>query len=191
MKFDDVLQEYTNSHPHERKIGRYWATDIYKIRKGYLTPKKFFKQEKIKLDGCRMIETGNAMEGHLDKVFKKKDIESQSKYEIQIDDEIVLVVKPDFETKDIVIETKFPFSQKERIPEKWRDQLECEYRATKKETYLGILSVPFNLKTYKYKPSKKRWENIKEILKRFHKKLKNEETKKNKVGESKKSFVKK
>lgn len=176
MKIKELLNNYINHEnpDHQRKAGRFWASDIWAIRKGYLTPRNFFKQKIVDELGIRRIIVGEAMEKKLQEIleFNKIKVECQKKYEVKINKDIVLVVKPDFEFSDFVIETKFPFSLISEIPDKWKDQLEAEHRATSKKVYLGILSSPFNLKLPKYTPSSKRWEEIKQLLIEFNKKLK-------------------
>lgn len=176
MKISEILTNYVNKDKHPRKIGRYWATDINSIMKGYLTPKNFFKQEPVDLGGCRMILTGVAMEDRLKHIFREMEIdcESQVKKEMKITDEITLVVKSDFNFKKFIIETKFPFSRikDKEIPQRYVHQLECQYRAFYLPVYLGVLSVPFNLRLIEYRPSKRRWSNICRLLEDFHQKLK-------------------
>lgn len=175
MNIKELLYNYINHEnpEHQRKAGRFWASDIWAIRKGYLTPNNFFKQKIVDELGIGRILTGEAMEAKLQEIFEfnKLQVNYQSKYELTIQD-IVLVVKPDFEFKDFVIETKCPFSPVNTIPEKWKDQLEVEYRATKKTVYLGVFSIPFSLKFFRYNPDDTRWQEIQEILLAFNEKLK-------------------
>jgi len=174
MKIEEILSQYINQNNEPRKIGRYWATDLYPIKYGYLTPENFLTQKIIDDKGIGMILTGEAMEEKLQKIFDtvKADVEYQNKYELPIDKDIVLIVKPDFEFKDFIIETKFPFKEiGDTIPEKWLYQCEAEYQATKKQVYVGVFTVPFSLKFLPYTPSPKRWEEIKTLLIEFDKKL--------------------
>jgi len=170
MKIKELLDRYVNKENHERQLGRYWASDIHAIKKGYLKPSNFFKKKKIGERGVRMILVGEAMESQLQKIFEFNKVKSeyQNKYEIKIKDDIVLVVKPDFEFDNLVIETKFPFSPViDEIPERYLYQLEAEYRATNKDVYLGVLEIPFRLRLIKYKPMGFRWEETKNILIKF------------------------
>ena len=176
MKIDDIILSYINKDKYNRKLGRYWATDIYSIKKGYTTPENFFKSNDIGIDGCKMILTGKANEEILTKLFKKMKVDfiPQDKKEIKINKEIILVVKPDFVFPDYIIETKYPFSmtKTKKIPERYYDQLEAEYRAYNKTVYLGLISSPFNVVLLEYTPSKRRWNNIQKLLIDFHDKLK-------------------
>jgi len=179
MKVDDILISYVNrkNTGHKRKVGRYWASDIGSIKKGYLTPETFFDRGPIEIDGCRMILTGVAMEDMLTKIFEQQEIDClpQAKNVLKISDEVDLVVKPDYVFKDFVVETKFPFStfNPYDIPIRYQYQLECEYRAFEpREVYLAMFSIPFNLTFVPYTPSKIRWKNIQKILLKFHEELK-------------------
>jgi len=181
MKIKELFDRYVNQENHERQIGRYWASDIYQIKKGYLRPGNFFEKKKVDEKGVRMILVGEAMESQLQKIFEFNKVKSgyQNKYEIKIKDDIVLVVKPDFEFDNFVIETKFPFSPVvDEIPERYLYQLEAEYRATNKDVYLGVLEIPFKLRLIKYKPLWARWEEIKDILIKFDEDLRKINSKK-------------
>jgi len=175
---DNLLVKYVNRDTgHERKVGRYWISDIWAIRKGYLTVGGFFKRKPIDIQGAMNIETGNAFEEKFEDILLAMKIEHEWNIptEIKIDD-FVLVVKPDFIFPNSVIETKAPVKITTSIPDKWKDQLEGEYRALNKPTYLGVFgnnpTRRFSLPDlYKYTPSDKRWEEIQEVLRVFHKKL--------------------
>ncbi len=173
---NELLKEYiVDGQTGEREIGRYWASDIYPIMKGYLTPEKFFSPQEPDLTGCKMMITGEAFEEKLEQVFRKLnvDFEYQLKKEIVINDEIVLVVRPDFVFPEFIIETKFPFrAVDDVIPERYVYQLECYYRAFYKKVFLGVLSIPFNVRLIEYTPSKWRWEKTKNALLQFHNRLK-------------------
>ena len=145
--YNQLLLDCVNqSHP--RQIGRYYASEIYQIIKGYLQPKNFFTSKPIDLTGAKNILRGEAYETQFKEVLEANKIKfrygDEIKREIQLTEEVVLVVKPDFEFEDFVIETKYPTTSITTIPEKWEYQLEAEYRATNKKVYLGIFSDPFN-----------------------------------------------
>jgi hypothetical protein len=182
MKVDDIIYQFVNARKegkesHTRKIGRYWSSEINSIKGGYVTPKNFFEEKQKDISGCKMILSGIAMEDMLTKIFtaQKIDFMPQEKKEIKINDEIVLVVKPDFVFPTMVIETKFPFSisESKTIPERYLYQLECTYRAfPDKKVYVGLFSVPFNVELIEYVPSLKRWKNIQNLIITFHEELK-------------------
>ena len=168
------MLERVNRDSYDRQFGRYWATDVYKIRKGYLTPKNFFSHNKIDLLGARRILTGIIFEDGFQKLLSESntEFEYQAKKVIPIND-FELVVKPDFVFPNFLIETKYSFSPiRDKIPVRYLDQLECEYRAFEKDVILGVFSVPFNITFLTYTPSKGRWNGIKKVLTDFHSKLK-------------------
>lgn len=173
MTKDELFLAFVNREQgHERIIGRYWASEISSIRKGYLKPQDFFKKKEIDLQGAKNILSGIAFERQFKEILWEtgKEFQEPTK-ELKIGKDIIIVVKPDFLFKDKVLETKFPVSLTKEIPEKWKDQLECEYRAFKKPTYLGIFSHSFDIGYFRYEPSKERWESIQEIIKDFHSEL--------------------
>ncbi len=180
MKVSDLFLQYINHDDgkHVRKFGRYYASEIYGIMKGYVTPETFFDKKPADLGGARMMMTGMAMETQLNEVFEKTEVDYKynTKYEMQISDEITLVVKPDFIFKDFVIETKFPFSMfqmcPEGIPQRYLYQLEAEAQATQKPVYLGVFSIPFNVELIPYTASCRRWKGILKTLEKFHEELK-------------------
>lgn len=180
MKLESILSDYVNRRgekPYKRQLGRYWASDVGSIKKGYLTTQNFFERREVDAGGVRMILTGVAMEDMLTKIFKKQnvDCEPQAKKVLKINDEIDLVVKPDYVFDDFVYETKFPFStiNPMDVPQRYKHQLECEYRAFEpRRVFLGVFSVPFNVSFIEYIPSKRRWSNIKKTLIEFHEELK-------------------
>lgn len=180
MKFQQLIKQFVNSREKRpRKIGRYWATDILPIMKGEITPENFLiGRKEVDLEGAKMIATGIFMEQGLREIFTKCGVlgefdDKKTKKEIKITSDITLVTTPDFVLSDKVIETKFPFGlmKKDEIPDRYKYQLECEYRAYYKRTYLGVLSIPFNLTLIEYFPSQWRWRQIQNLLIEFHKKV--------------------
>jgi hypothetical protein len=165
MKINKIFLEYINKpRGHKKEIGRYWASELGSIIHGYLKPADYLKEKKIKDYG--MILTGIANENMLTNILKEMnvDFQEQVKFELKIKD-IILVVKPDFVFKNMVWETKHAFTKNY---EKYKYQLEAEYRATNKITYLGILKTPFDLDLLKYNPSDKLWQEIQDKLYSFH-----------------------
>ena len=173
-----LLTDYVNKPDpsHTRRVGRYYASEIGSLRKGYLTANKFFDKKPIDEQGAMNILSGVFFEDGLEKMLVELDIKHDynPKKEIEIDD-FVLVVKPDFVFPKSLVETKAPMRVTREIPEKWRDQLCAEFRAFNKPTYLGVFGNNpfrrFSIDTYKYQPDDERWESIKVVLREFHAKL--------------------
>jgi len=174
MKLDKLLDNYVNQEPRERKKGYFYASEVGAIIRGYLKPKDFFTRDKIDKRGIKNILSGQAFEAEFKRVldFNKTEYTHEPRYEVKFDD-IVITVKPDFELKDIVIETKFPASlgSPQDYLERYKHQMELEHRATKKPVYLGIFKHPFQLEFYPYKASDKTFNEIKVALQKFNKKL--------------------
>lgn len=174
MKTQELLKQYLNRNQRPRKKGRYYASEISAIRKGWKLPEDFYKPNEI-TDNFDGILNGTMKEDFLAKILTEMKVpckcgKNQNKYEIKIDD-IVIVCKPDFEFKKVVWETKAPITYRNfgEIKESYKDQLECEFRATGKQVQLGyfiegqIFPILLN-----YKPSDVRWKNIKKKLLDFH-----------------------
>lgn len=165
---------------HERKLGRYYASEIYSIKKGYLKPKDFFERKAVDEMGAMNIEGGNADENHWAFILMRNKIKYnwEPKKVMHITKEIDLVVKPDFIINDkFILETKSPMYITKEIPEKWKDQLCCEAKAFGLPIYLGVFrnntTRRFSLDEYRYEYEPKRWDEIVEILESFDKKLRN------------------
>ena len=173
MNIDDLIRKYVNKET-ERTFGRYNSSELYAILKGYTKPEDFFKARDIDYYGSKLISEGVAIEDYLSKVFKETnvDCEYQIKKEIKINDEIILVAKPDYIFKNFIIELKRPKEINEKVPEKWAYQLEAYYRGFYLPVLLWQVSYPLTIKQTEFTPSKQRWEKIKKMLVGFHEKVK-------------------
>jgi hypothetical protein len=176
MNLNEIILNYIN-YQHsdkERKIGRFWSSDIPKIIKGELTPENFFSKKEVPVEDAKLMIVGIGFEAMLKEIFEKTkiDFEYQVKKEYQLDDEIILVAKTDFLFKNFILETKFNFSNINRIPLKYTYQLECQSRIFGLPVYLGLFQIPFDLKIIPYFPDPKKWKKIKNILFDFNAKLK-------------------
>jgi len=120
-----------------------------------------------------LISRGVASEDYLTKVFTEMGIkcESQAKKVIDIAEGITLVAKLDFLFKDRIIEVKHPSRTFTEIPPWYQYQCEAYYRAFNLPVYVWEISEPFNILQLTFKPSEKRWTEIKENLITFYKKL--------------------
>jgi hypothetical protein len=181
MKANELIQRSANfdDGTHERKIGRYYCSEVYAIRKRYLTPAKFFEKKEADLEGAMNIEGGKTDEEGFARILKNCEVkfEHEPKKELKIADGVVIVVKPDFIINEkVLLETKSPAYITTEIPEKWMDQLECEYRAFNLPVYLGVFrnndNRRFSLSEYKYEPSDTRWKEIINLIINFDGKLK-------------------
>lgn len=186
-----ILEKYNNSD-RERKVGRYSATDVYKMRRGDLTPENFFEQSKIDMKGVKNIFRGYAYENQLLKEFNELEIEQERDGDDQIKIEydllndkiieegdetpkITLVMKPDFVLPKVVLETKAPNKLRDSIPSWYLDQCEIQHRLLNKKVVMVLINTFDNdldlLLGIEYKPSDIRWKNIKEIIIDFDSKL--------------------
>lgn len=179
MTITSILEHFYNK-PKEKKreIGKYWASDIYAIRKGYLTPGTFFKQKPIDEQGGLNIFWGSAAEHQLDLILSEEhaDYTTQQRLELTCsfpDGKFTVSGKTDFSFPNFILETKCPKDATYSIPEKWKDQLEFYHRASKKAVKLGIFYKNGKdiIKFFSYDPDEKRWAEIQLMLENFHHKL--------------------
>ena len=182
MTIDEIVLEWCNADDglHTRKLGRYNASEISSIKKGYMKPKDFFTKKKFDLRSAKRISSGRILETGLEQMLLDLKIshDYNPKYEIKIDDFIV-VCKPDFILENFVIETKFPSTERswEYLMDSYKYQLQAEHLVTGKDVYLGKFVLEngneFNLKCRKFIASDKIWEEAVEILRKFDSSLKN------------------
>ena len=166
--------------PKERVFGRYNASEIGSIIKRYQSAKSHFKQSTIENNSFfpNMVDTvllGMFIEDGYNKMFDGECScgDKQNKYEYKLNDEITVVVKPDFEWEDRIWEMKCPVKPLEpgTIPDKWKYQLEMEHRVTNKDVYLFVVMVGDGklIETLTpYTPSDETFEEIKSELIRYH-----------------------
>lgn len=189
MKLNDYIVAWANRDTGHapRQVGRYYASELYKIEKGYLKPSNYFDKRAIDEEGAHNILEGVMSEDALTKVFTdmKVDVKCQDKTEIQIDEEVVIVTKPDFVFPQMVYEVKSPQERGAEIiraggiPPWYCNQLEAYYRSYYKSIFFcGVLHTPLHYKQIEYTPSKGRWNAIIDSVMEFHSKLKAIEAKK-------------
>jgi len=112
VKLQDFILKYLNKEDSKpRQKGRYWASELYSMSKGYITPKNFFKPSKVDKHAAGLILAGEAFESQLEKILSegKANFKYNPKKELKITDDITLVVKPDFLFPTFAVETKYPF----------------------------------------------------------------------------------
>jgi len=183
MQINKALYNYDNRKKEkEREVGKYHASEIFSICKGYTTTGNFFKQKEINGESSLNMFIGSALEEELAKrlEWNKMDFKQQTRHEIKLDD-FSISGKTDFEFPDCIIETKCPKDHTEGIPDKWRPQM-CFYnKASGKQVYLGIFNKTGDkiINLYKYTPEDGEWERIVEVIKDFDKRLKKRYANKN------------
>jgi hypothetical protein len=175
MNINQCVSAYINRDTgHTRQIGRIYATDLYKIKKGYLKPKDFFDRKPIEDDmALHLITKGIAMEDFLLKVFTelKSPLKHHQKGELKITEDLLISFEMDFLFPDkMVIETKFPREPLTELPERYKDQCEVYHRFTGLPVYLG--EFPYPMKLWPYTPDENRWKEDCELAIKFNEKLK-------------------
>jgi hypothetical protein len=182
MTLNEAKYRYLNrldEEPKERVFGRYNSSELYSIIAGYQKPEDHFKHKTIERserypDQVELVLRGMFIEDGYNKMLKDKCKcgDNQSKYEYKINDEITIVVKPDFEFENEVWEMKCPREMVYEIPRKWKYQLEMESRATNKPVKLMVIGNMLNEIQIPYEPSDKTFEEIKKAIIKYHKKIK-------------------
>jgi len=173
MNIDRLIKQYINEkEPRERRLGRYWASELYSIITGKFKPEDFFEpQPTIDLRGCSNIIRGMEKEETLKLMLEKEEMGFKHHIKKEIKHKgFVIVVECDFLFKDKLIECKSPYIA-DNIKEYHYPQLEAQYRAFKKPVYVLYVKDWNDRKEYKYAPSDKRWEEILNKVEEFHKEL--------------------
>lgn len=174
MKIQKLINQYVNRRePHPRKVGRYWASNLWAIVNNRLKPEDFLKEERMSLTSCGHIIRGEEKEDTLKKIFdaNKVDYTYQKKKVLKLKGfELVIIV--DFLFKDMVLELKSPRTMPDEIKQYHYPQLEAQYRAFNKPVFICYINSWPTVKCYRYAPSKKLWETILTKVEEFHKKLK-------------------
>lgn len=172
MKSNTLIKNYINARErHERKIGRYWASDLYSILTGRMKVEDFLKDETKNLLSCGNIIRGEEKESTLKKIydFNKLDYQYQVK-KIKKHKDFEIVVVCDFLFKDMVLEIKSPRKEVEEIKPWHMPQLEVQYRVFKRPICIGYITDWPWVKYYNYIPSDKFWQLILDKVEEFHNK---------------------
>ena len=166
---------YNKPKDKEREIGKYHASELWAIYKGYTTPSNFLKQKPADKEGQANMFRGSAMEDMLGRVLVEEGVpfKTQQRLVYELTDGIEISGRTDFEFEKYILETKCPKNETDGIPDKWKFQLEFYARVSKKDVFLGIF--PKNgdeiIKFYKYEMSDKIWNIIEETVIEFNKKI--------------------
>jgi len=182
MTFNELLtnffEEKSKGHK-EREIGKYWASEIYAMKMGYLTPSNFFTKKKNDFLGMTRMFSGCLFEEGYRMLLEASKISftHEPKKVLQIADGVELTVKPDFIIDNGLVgedfcgeihECKLPFTP---LGEKYDLQCEMEFRAFNLPVKLIKFSFPFHMEAIRFEPKEERWTEIKQILTEFDKKL--------------------
>ncbi|MCM8808221.1 MAG: hypothetical protein NC926_09850, partial [Candidatus Omnitrophica bacterium] len=104
---EEILKQKTleKNNLHERKIGRYYASELYSYFTDKIKPEQFLTPPLPSSDELRRMYWGTLVHEGIQKLFGYEELT----YEIQIEDDIVLACKPDLILPDgqlIEIKTK-------------------------------------------------------------------------------------
>lgn len=173
MTIKELLEGYNakGDAKHERKVGRYYASEIGSIKNGWLTPKNFFAKPKFGLLSLQRMFTGKLFELGYKMLLEANEVEFEYEPKKEMDlGGFTLVVKPDFIVKGVIHECKLCFTS--GAMERYQYQLEAEARAFALPVKMIKFSVPFGAEAVDFRPDDKRWQEIQVMLKDFDSKLK-------------------
>lgn len=165
---EKILEEYNLK---ERKIGRYYASELYSYFTNKLPPEKFLSPPLPSEEELRLMFWGTIIHEGIQKLFNYTEL----KYEIPIAEEVCLVCKPDLILDDgtlIEIKTKENLLLYDTIPP-WHN-LQCQaylQAVGKKEMRLYVISWGFSRKLFIIKRDEQIWENIVKQLLFYHQKV--------------------
>lgn len=171
---------YNKKKEGTREVGKYWASELNYMSKGYATVPMFIRamegeSKPIDKNGQANIFRGSAMEDMLCKILTEEKLEfkTQTRLEIEIEKGIFISGKLDFDFPDFILETKCPAESTNGVPDKWKMQMEFYYRATKKNVFLGIFDKNGDeiIRFFPYEPSDKVWSDIRETVINFNERL--------------------
>jgi hypothetical protein len=176
MNFNSERLQYGNKGDrHIKKIGRFSATDLYKIVKGIITPEEFFNASQMDEKGSLNCLRGDTLEYGVSQVWKRSGaiFDTQIKREIIIDD-LTFVAVADFHFGDKILECKSP-EKFTGYKDYNKYQCELQYRIFNVPIYIGYYNfVDGNLTeqgSYKYEPNDFLWSDIQRACKSFNKRL--------------------
>ena len=174
---EHIEHHFNKPRDKQREIGKFHASEIWSIYKGYTNPTNFFKQKPADKQGMKNMALGVALEDWLNKVLTEEGVEfvDQERFELEVAPGVWISGKTDFSFPDHILETKCPHDLVKGIPDKWRFQMECYHRASGKPVYLGVFDKSNEteeiISFYKYEPNDAIWETIKETVTIFNNKL--------------------
>jgi len=175
---DKCAKLYVNSKkPSIRKIGRFNSSELCSIIDYRLTPEKWFHSPPKDLRGAKNISWGLYAEKMLAKWFEAGERkfrmyghEDKDRPIYKINDEIDIVVLPDFEFEDRVLECKCCEEMPDSIKSSNIYQLEIQSRIFNKPIYIVYLGRKDH-KIFRYKQSDKTLKVIEDGIKKFHNKI--------------------
>ena|SRR3990167_2733800 len=173
-----TIEAFKNSQQdRERIIGKYWASELYDIATGRITPENFFEKREITdFESIWRILWGTIGEEFVAFLFEhgqKEEYKRQNKITLEYEDlGISLICKPDFLFKEKIIEVKCPDIIPDKIKDYHKPQLEAYWQAYQLPIYITYANrQEQKIKSFQYNPSEKYWEKIMEKVKMFHNSL--------------------
>ena len=181
MNKEELFTNYFAKKKHKkRKVGRYYASELYGIMYGYEKPEDFFKIEELSMQSMENILRGIVVEDAMTKIFEALENPpvTQEKKEVKITSEITIVAKIDFRFGDAIAEVKAPTEMPDAIKKSNMPQLELYYQAFEMPIYIWYVNATtLEMKVFKYTHNPSVWRKIKRDIIKYHEAVKDLPTK--------------
>jgi hypothetical protein len=174
-ELDSKLQEkaFEEYCLHERQVGRYYASELWYYLNGKIAPEQFLNPPLPTNDELKRLYWGTTIHAGIQAIFGYEE----KKYEINFEDGITIVCKPDLILEDgtiVEIKTKEDIEIYDNLPQYYEYQCQAYLEALKKkEMRLYLIGWGFSRKLFKVKKNNILWQNIVEGLKEYHIKVVN------------------
>ena len=165
-----LLKRYKEKQK-ERKIGRYYASELYQIVSGKLLPEQYLNPPEPSIENLRRMYWGEVIDLGLKNLFGQTE---EKKYEIKITPDISIICKTDLEFDGGIVEikTRQDLSSYDYLPVWYKPQCLAYMFAKKlKEMKLFMFGWGFSRKLFKVEFDNKVWQEVVEKLKEFDQKL--------------------
>jgi hypothetical protein len=172
-ELDEKLMEkiFEEEELHERRIGRYYASELYQYFTNQLPPEKFLNPPTPTLGELKRMYWGTIIHQGIQKLFSFEE----KKYEISLGYGIFLISKPDLELPNgeiIEIKTKDVPEIYDTLPTYYLYQCTAYLKAKNlKKMRLYIIGWGLSRKKFEVEFNPKIWEEIVKRLKEYHERV--------------------
>ena len=169
-ELEEKLKERFEHEEHEKKIGRYSASEIWGLLNGKIPPEKYLEPREFDEESKRKMFFGIIIHDGIQKLFEFKE----KKYEIEIEKGVVIVCKIDLEIGNKIFEfkTREDLEAFEEVPSWYLLQVQCYLEAKDlDEMKLYLIGWGLTRRSFTIKRDKKTFEYIKNGLLNYHKRV--------------------
>jgi len=169
-ELEEKLKEKIEKEQKERKIGRYYASELYSYFTNKIPPEKYLEPQVHSLDELQRMYFGEIIHLGIQNLFDFKE----KKYEIKIEPDITLVCKIDLELPNgeiIELKTREDL-ELDFLPIWWNYQLQAYLRAKKLERMrIYVVGWGLSRREFVVRQDEKVWQYIVQNLKNYHNKV--------------------